>query len=132
MGCAGLGAKVRDSGLSRWTGRIPKSGRRGMRRALVEAANSAARSHQHWRSVLARLEPRLGSSKAIVAIARKLLMAVWHVLTKACADRFADPLNVARAFFGLAYDIGARNLPDGLTGVETRDGSSTGPALAPS
>ena len=40
--------------------------------------------------------------------ARRLLVAVWHVLTKACADRFAGPLNVARAFFGLAYDIGVR------------------------
>jgi hypothetical protein len=54
----------------------------------------------------------------MLAIGRKLLVAVWHVLTKACADRFADPTNVARAFFGLAYDIGVRNLPNGLTALQ--------------
>lgn len=59
-----------------------------------------------------------GRSKAIVAIGRKLLVAAWHVLTKACADRFADPATVARSFFGLAYDIGVRNLPDGLTALQ--------------
>ena len=44
-------------------------------------------------------------------------MAVWHVLTKVCADRFADPLDVARSFFGLAYNISVRNLPDVLTAL---------------
>ena len=42
---------------------------------MVEAANSAVRSHPHWKAELARLEPRLGRSKAVVAIARKLLVA---------------------------------------------------------
>ena len=50
-------------------------------------------------------------------MARRLLVAVWHVLAKACADRFADPLDVARSFFGLAYNITVRNLPDVLNAL---------------
>jgi transposase len=58
------------------------------------------------------LSSRLGRSKAIVAIARRLLVAVWHILSKQEADRHAVPKDVARSFFNLAYKIGVRNLPD--------------------
>ncbi|MBE7557229.1 MAG: hypothetical protein HS126_39845 [Anaerolineales bacterium] len=36
--------------------------------------------------------------KAIVAIARKLLVIIWHVLTAKVADRRAEPQQVARYF----------------------------------
>ena len=80
---------------------------------MVNAANHAAENHPHWKAELERLEPHLGRSKAIVAIARKLLVAVWHVLTKQVADRFADPQNVARSFLNHAYQVRVRNLPKG-------------------
>lgn len=80
---------------------------------MVEAAHHAARTHPHWQAELARLEPRLGNQKAMVAIARKLLVAVWHVLTTGGADRFAQPVNVACSLVGLAYKVGVRNLPNG-------------------
>jgi transposase len=43
-----------------------------------------------------RLSARIGAHKAIVAIARKLLVAVWHVLNRQCADIHADVQAVAR------------------------------------
>jgi len=95
VGYAGLGARVHDSGLTTRSGKITKSGRRDLRAAMVEAAQTAANTHPHWKAELARLEPRLGRNKAIVAIARKLLIAVWHVLTFQVADRFAIPEQVA-------------------------------------
>gem|GEM_PF-3496749 len=83
------------------------------------AANVAVRSDEFWKAELARLEPRTGHNKAIVAIARKLLVVVWHVLTQREADRRADAAKVARGFLNMAYkDIGARNLPDGMTAPE--------------
>jgi len=86
---------------------------------LVCAANVAVRSDEFWKAELARLEPRTGHNKAIVAIARKLLVVVWHVLTQREADRRADAAKVARGFLNMAYkDIGARNLPDGMTAPE--------------
>jgi transposase len=115
VGYSGLGARVHDSGETRRTGRITKAGRRDLRHVMIQAAHSAARTHPHWKAEMRRLEPRLGSKKAIVAIARKLLVAVWHVLTENVADRYAVDLKVAHAFFAFAYKVGVRNLPDGLS-----------------
>jgi hypothetical protein len=118
VGYAGLGASVHDSGEKRTTGRITKTGRRDLRRAMVEAANSAVRSHPHWKAELARLEPRLGRSKAVVAIARKLLVAVWHVLTKGEKDKHAEPQRVAQSLLRFVYRTGVRHLPKGQTALQ--------------
>src|SRR5690606_30922115 len=95
VGYAGLGARIHDSGLTTRTGKITKAGRKDLRAALVEAAQTATNTHPHWKAELKRLEPHLGRNKAIVAIARKLLVAVWHVLTHQSTDRFAEPEIVA-------------------------------------
>jgi len=113
VGYAGLGARVHDSGLTTRTGRITKAGRRDLRAAMVEAAQTAANTHPHWQAELKRLELRLGRNKAIVAIARKLLVIVWHVLTKEVADRFAEPERVARKLFQHAYRLGKANRASG-------------------
>jgi transposase len=112
VGYAGLGARVHDSGQTHHTGRITKTGRRDIRAVMVEAAHTASRVHPHWQAELARLEPRLGHNKAIVAIARKLLVAVWHVLTKGCADRFANPLATARKLVAHSERLGRAHRPD--------------------
>jgi hypothetical protein len=115
VGYAGLGARVYDSGQTRRTGRITKQGRRDLRATVVEAAHTAVQIHPHWQAELARLEPRLGKPKAIVAIARKLLVTVWYVLTYEIADRFAKPGQVARFFLQYAYRLGQGGRPDGLS-----------------
>jgi transposase len=107
VGYAGLGARVHDSGETRKTGGITKTGRKDLRAAMVTAAQAAVRCSMHWKAQYERLAARIGRPKAIVAIARKLLVAVWHILSAGCADRFADPVKVARAFFGYAFDIQA-------------------------
>jgi transposase len=109
VGYAGLGARVHDSGGNQWSGRITKQGRRDLRNAMVQAAHNAV-DHPKWRKELERLEIRTGRNKAIVAIARKLLVVVWHVLTKEVADRHAIPVDVAKSFFRLAYRMGVRHL----------------------
>ncbi len=118
VGYAGLGARIHESGKLFQTGRITKSGRRDLRHVMVEAAQQAARTSEHWKNELARLEPRLGRQKAIVAIGRKLLVVAWHVLAKAIVDRFADPTQVACSFFAYAYKVGVKNLPDGQSALQ--------------
>jgi transposase len=117
VGYAGLGTRVHDSGMTHSNGRITKTGRKDLRRVMVNAANHAVEHHPHWKEVFERMEPHLGRSKAIVAIARKLLVAVWHVLTKRVSDRFADPGMVASAFFQHAYKVGVKNLPEGQSAL---------------
>lgn len=118
VGYAGLGARVHDSGQTTRTGKITKSGRRDLRAAMVEAAQTAANTHPHWKEVLARSEVRLGRNKAIVAIARKLLVAVWHVLAESAADRFSDPERIARKLFQHAYRLGRANRDPNLSTAE--------------
>jgi len=115
VGYAGLGARVHDSGESRTTGKITKAGRRDLRSAMVQAANIAVQHHVFWKKELARLEPRLGRGRAVVLIARKLLVAVWHILSKEVADRHADPRDVASSLFQHAYKMKVRNLPNQMS-----------------
>ena len=62
---------------------------------MIEAAHAAVQSHAYWKGEFAQLERRIGEAKAIVAIARKLLMVVWHVLIAKSADRRANEEQVA-------------------------------------
>lgn len=112
VGYAGLGTRIHDSGMTHSSGRITKAGRKDLRRAMVNAANHAVESHPYWQTMFAQMEPRLGRQKAIVAIARKLLVGVWHVLTEKVADRFSDPATLANHFMNYAYDVRVRNLPN--------------------
>ena len=98
-----------NSGLTTHTGGITKAGRREMRNVLVEAAQVAVLHDPRWKAELARLEPRLGRNKAIVAIARKMLVIVWHLLTRHVAEKHLDLERLARKFYEFAYFVGKAN-----------------------
>lgn len=102
VGYAGLGASVHASGDTHRQGRITKEGRRELRGGMVEAAWVAVASHPHWKAEFERLAARIGTQKAIVAVARKLLVVVWHVLTYQQADRRGEQDAIARKLMGWA------------------------------
>jgi transposase len=95
VGYAGLGAGVHDSGLTHQGKGITKTGRRELRRVLVEAAWSAVNTHPYWKREFQRLSRRKDPNQAVVAIARKLLVAVWYVLSERVSDKHAVPDMVA-------------------------------------
>jgi hypothetical protein len=70
---------------------------------MIEAAWAATRSSQYWQGEFAPLVRRIGQEKAIVAIARRLLVTVWHVLSKRQADRHAVPEKVAAKFMSWSW-----------------------------
>jgi transposase len=109
VGYAGMGARVHDSGSTRHTGGITKTGRREMRAVLVEAAQIAVLHDPRWKAELARLEPQIGRSKAIVAIARKMLVIVWHILAHHEAEKHLNLERLARKFYEFAYTVGKQN-----------------------
>ena len=82
VGYAGLGAGVHHSGKTKRGKCITKRGRRELRWAMVEAAWRAVRSDPHWKDQFEDLKKRKHPSQAIVAIARKMLVVVWHVLSQ--------------------------------------------------
>jgi transposase len=72
---------VRQSADHRWQGHITKEGNRYIRWALTESACLAPSKDYALGSFYRRLKARRGNLKARVAVARKLLVAAWHVLT---------------------------------------------------
>ena len=75
VGYAGLGAGVHISGEQHQGKSITKEGRKELRWAIVEAAWVAVRSDPYWKAHFKRLEKRMPANKAIVAIARRLLVS---------------------------------------------------------
>ena len=82
VGYAGLGAGVHDSGQKHRDKSITKEGRRELRWALGQAAWAAVRSDPYWKAQYQRLTKVKHPNKAIVAIARRLLVSAWYILTK--------------------------------------------------
>ncbi len=98
VGYSGLGASVHASGQTHRTGPIPKQGRKELRTVLVEAAWRAVECSAPWQAEFERLTRRLDPHKAIVAMARKLLVGIWHVLHEQAADPHANADLVAFQF----------------------------------
>jgi transposase len=96
VGSAGMGAAVHDSGQTHRGGHITKEGRSDLRAVMVEAAWVAVEHHPHWKAQFECLSARIGKQKAIVAIARKLLVTIWHVLRQQEADCNAQLQAVSR------------------------------------
>ena len=77
---AGLTPSVYQSANVTRTGSITKQGSRHIRWILVELAHVAIRSKGQIKSFFERLMPKKGYKKSIVAVARKMLRVVWHLL----------------------------------------------------
>jgi transposase len=105
VGYAGLGSSVHDSGQTHITGKITKQGRKDLRWVMIEAAWAAVNHHPHWREQFEKLKRRKSPSKAIVAIARKLLVVIWHVLSERAADRHSEPEMVAFKLMQWAWKL---------------------------
>lgn len=95
---AGVCPGNNESAGKRKSSRIPK-GNVYLKTALVEAANSAARAKgTYLRDKFYRLKARRGYKRAAVAIAHKILVSIYHMLSQNVSyndlgDRYLDHLN---------------------------------------
>jgi len=106
VGYSGLGAGVHDSGKEHIEKRITKSGRKELRWAMVEAAWRAVRMSPYWKEQYETYLRRMRKpNQAIVVIARKLLVAVWHVMTKEETDVHASEEDLAYKMLVLSWDL---------------------------
>lgn len=91
-----LNPRVRQSGPgAAHHGRISKIGRSHARAMLVEAAWSAAKAPGPLHAFFVRIRARRGDQIAAVAVARKLTVLCWHLLTKGEDYLWARPALVA-------------------------------------
>jgi transposase len=100
-----------QSGKHSYHGHITKAGNTLLRWLMVEAARTAVRWDPYWRRVHARIAHRRGSSIATVAVARKLLVSVWHLLTDRAIYFHLQPQTFVRKLQDWAHRIGRANLP---------------------
>jgi hypothetical protein len=92
----GLNPRVRQSGLgAAHHGRISKAGRSHARAMLVEAAWAAAKTPGPLHAFFVRIRAKRGHQVAAVALARKLTVLCWHLLSKQTDYRWARPALVA-------------------------------------
>jgi transposase len=95
-----------------------RKGSPALRAVLVEAAHAAGRSKETYLGALYhRLAPRIGKKRAAVALARKLLIIIYHILTThqpyhelgatylQQRDRQAIERRLVRRLQALGYDV---------------------------
>jgi transposase len=88
----GLNPRVRQSGLGAADhGRISKIGRSHARAMLIEVAWAAAKAPGPLHAFFVRIRARRGHQIAAVAVARKLTVLCWHLLTKGEDYQWARP-----------------------------------------
>ena len=90
----GLVPSVHQSAEHCYYGHITKQGNSNVRWLLIQAAQAAARHPGPLGHQFAKLERKKNRSVAIVAIAHKLAILVWHLLTKKTPYRYAIPATV--------------------------------------
>lgn len=117
----GLNPRVRQSGLGvAHHGRISKAGRSHARAMLVEAAWAAAKAPGPLHAFFVRIRAKRGHQIAAVALARKLTVLCWHLLTKETDYRWARPALVATK----------RRAMELRSGQPQKKGNKPGPAYA--
>jgi transposase len=83
VGYSGLTPTIKQSGQSSRTGRLSKAGPDTLRWAAVEAAQQAWRPNNPWHRLYTDTKTRHGKSNpAKAAVARKVLIAAWHILAR--------------------------------------------------
>ncbi len=105
VGYAGLGAGLHASGEKYQEKSITKEGRKELRWATVEAAWVTVGCDPYWQAQFQRLEKRMPRNKAIVAIARRLLVSIWHILTKREPYRHFETATIAYKMLTWAWSL---------------------------
>jgi len=98
VGHAGLAPGLHQSGVKERPKPITKEGRKDLRWAMVEVAWRAVRSHPLWQRRFQELIRRKHPNDAIVVIAHRLLVIVWHLLSKGVPYRHSTPERIAHQF----------------------------------
>jgi transposase len=108
---AGLVPRQYQSGKRAFYGHITKSGNAILRWLMVEAARAAIRFDPYWGEIHARIARRRGTNIATVAVARKLLVVVWHLLAEESSYRYLRPQTFVTKLQEWAFRIGQEHLP---------------------
>jgi transposase len=107
IGYAGLAPKINQSGDRSRTGALSRAGSRTLRWAAVEAAHHAWRPSNPWHPLYRDIARRAGKNPAKSAVARKILIAGWHVLSRRQPFKHAAPRRPTPASASSRYFLAA-------------------------
>ncbi len=107
----GLNPRVCQSGCRGGPGRLSHYGRSDLRALLIQASQSVLRygSGPTHRWAVA-LKMRKGATVAVAALARKLVVAVWYLLSGRFTPLTDIPTHLQVKVHKIAYEIGAKRL----------------------
>jgi transposase len=118
VGYLGLDPRVRQSGSEPARGgRISKRGSASARWTLVEAAWSVVQQPGPLHAFYARIRARRGHGKAVVAVARKLAVLFWCLLTRGQDYAHQQPSLTAKKLRLLEIRAGAPTLKGTNSGL---------------
>lgn len=92
----GLNPSVHQSGQTAYHGHISRRGRSHARSVCVEVAHQLVKAPGPFHAFFERLRRRKPYNVAITAVARKLVVLVWHMLTHAEDYRYMPPARTRR------------------------------------
>ncbi|MGH9364460.1 MAG: IS110 family transposase [Thermoanaerobaculia bacterium] len=87
----GLNPSVYQTGLKAYSGHISRRGRSHARSVCVEVAHQLVKAPGPFHAYFVRLYRRKPYNVAITAVARKLVVLTWHMLTRGEAYRYMPP-----------------------------------------
>jgi len=97
---------VSQSGDKCYYGRITKQGRSSARWLAVEAAQSLSQMSSPLVASYHRIKRKRGHNVAVTALARKLIVLVWHLLKKQEPYRYAPVARTRQKLRRLAPNLG--------------------------
>jgi transposase len=92
VGYAGLGPRVKQSGQSSRTGRLSNAGPRHVALGCRRSLPARLAAGQPWNRLYTDIKRRHGTANpAKSAVARKVLIAAWHVLSRSGSRSIPAP-----------------------------------------
>lgn len=101
----GLTPRISQSADKSYSGRITKAGTVYGRWLAIEAAQSLALSGSPITASFYKIKNKKGHNIAVTALARKLIVVVWHMLKKKQPYRYAKPERVAEKLKVINQDM---------------------------
>ena len=127
----GLVPRVRQSAARCYHGGITKAGRSHARFVAVEAAQVVAMSQVPLTATYYRVRRKRGHNVAVAALARKLVVLAWHMLTKREPYRHAPLARTRKKLLRLTDGMPANRARGVADDLESVYSDAALPALRP-
>jgi transposase len=111
---AGLAPRMHQSGVKFRGKGITKEGRKELRWAMVEVAWRCLNGDAFWKERFETFKKRMHPNQAITAVARHLLVIVWHLLSKQVPYRQITEERIAYKFLTWSWQLNDQQR-DGLS-----------------